>query len=66
MNLGAVPASDTDYTITTAPPQPGGSVTIGYDAIARNRLGTVALIASMTSDIVTGTTTDVETITVAK
>ena len=66
VNLGAVPASGADYTITTAPPQPGGSVTIGYDAIARNRLGAVALIASMTSDIVTGTTVDVETITVAK
>jgi subtilisin family serine protease len=66
VNLGSVPASDTDYTITTSPPVAGGSVTIDYDAIARNRLGTFPLIASMTSDIVVGTTTDVETITVGK
>jgi subtilisin family serine protease len=66
VNLGAVPVSGGDYTITTAPPQPGGSVTIEYDAIARNRLGPVDLIATMTSDIVSGRTTAVQTITVAK
>jgi hypothetical protein len=64
VNLGAVPASDSDYTITTGSPSSGGSVTIGYDATARGRVGTFPLTVRMTSGIVVGTTTDVETITV--
>jgi hypothetical protein len=43
-----------EYTITTAPPLPGGSVTITYKASASRR-GTYFIPASLTSDIVRGT-----------
>jgi len=43
-----------DYVITTSPPLPGGSVTITYKASA-SKHGTYVISASMTSDIVRGT-----------
>jgi hypothetical protein len=51
------PASDTDWTINTSPPTPGGVVDITYVATGK-KAGTYVVPARMTSDLTTGTTTE--------
>ena len=72
VNLGRVPFAvepndparpDEDFTITTSPPTPGGSVQIGYDAFGL-RAGTYQLAARMTSNLTVGTTKEVVNLTV--
>ncbi len=60
---GSFPAANSDLRVITSPPTPGGKVTITYDAFGRNA-GVHDILASLTSSVVEGTTTDVETITV--
>ncbi len=62
VNLGGAPTA-ADYVITTSPPKPGGSVTITYRA-SSTRAGRYTVPASMTSDIVRGTTVRVVRLTV--
>jgi len=64
-NLGSIPASNSDLRVVTSPPAAGGKVTITYDAFGRNA-GVHDILASFTSSVVQGTTTDKETITVTK
>ncbi len=58
-----VGASSTDWTVNTAPSQPGGSVSIGYDASSA-RSGTYVLAPQATSSVVKGTISMPQTITV--
>ena len=58
-----VPASNETVRVITSPPAPGGKVTITYDAFGRNA-GTHDILATLTSNLVQGATTDRETITV--
>jgi hypothetical protein len=62
-NLASAPANDSEYAVTTSPPQAGGTATIEYDASSRQP-GTYKSVASMTSDVTPGTTQVVKTITV--
>jgi hypothetical protein len=57
------PANNTEYRVTTTPPQAGGSATITYDASSK-QAGTYKSVASMTSDVTPGTTQVVKTLTV--
>jgi subtilisin family serine protease len=57
------PASDTDWTVNTSPPLPGGSVTIPFD-VWSSKAGTFDSIASLTSNVTPGTTQEVATLTV--
>ena len=59
------PASGSTLRVLTSGPTPGGAVTITYDAFGRNA-GVHDTIATLTSNIVQGATTDRETITVQK
>jgi Subtilase family/Fibronectin type-III domain/PA domain len=59
------PPDNSQWTINTAPPEPGGSVTITYKALAV-RVGVWDIIAELTSDITVGTITDVVSISVAR
>jgi subtilisin family serine protease len=63
VNLGVMPAQGDRYQILTSPPEPGGSVTISYDAVSRHR-GTHQLTASLTSNLFSGTAVKVVHITV--
>jgi len=54
VNLGAAPTA-VDYTITTSPPAPGGSVTITYDALAK-AAGTYDIVANMTTNLMNSAT----------
>jgi subtilisin family serine protease len=58
-----IPASNDTVRVITSPPTPGGKVTITYDAFGRNA-GTHDILATLTSNLVQGATTDRETITV--
>jgi hypothetical protein len=58
-----LPASNETVRVITSPPTPGGKVTITYDAFGRNA-GTHDILATLTSNLVQGATTDRETITV--
>jgi Fibronectin type-III domain len=60
-----IPASNDTVRVITSPPTPGGKVTITYDAFGRNA-GTHDILATLTSNLVQGATTDRETITVTK
>jgi Subtilase family/Fibronectin type-III domain/PA domain len=60
---GSFPASNSSLRVVTSGPTPGGKVTITYDAFGRNA-GVHDILASFTSSLVQGTTTDRETITV--
>jgi Subtilase family/Fibronectin type-III domain/PA domain len=60
---GSFPAAGSSLTVDIGAPTPGGKVTITYDAFGRNA-GVHDVVASLTSSIVQGTTTDTETITV--
>jgi subtilisin family serine protease len=64
-NLGSIPAPLSDLRVITSPPTPGGKVTITYDAFGRNA-GVHDILASLTSSVVPGVTTDRETITVTR
>jgi hypothetical protein len=55
--------SYTDWTVNTAPPQPGGSVTVTYDASSA-RAGTYVLAPTATSPLVKGTISTPQTLTV--
>jgi hypothetical protein len=57
------PATNTDWTINTSPPQPGGSVTIPFD-VQGTTTGVFDSVAALTSNVTPGTTQEVETITV--
>jgi hypothetical protein len=59
------PPDNSQWTINTAPPDPGGSVTITYRARGR-KVGVWDIVAELTSDITVGTITDVVTLTVTK
>jgi hypothetical protein len=61
--VGSFPASSSTLRVLTTGPTPGGSVTITYDAFGRNA-GVHDVLASYTSSVVQGVTTDRETITV--
>jgi subtilisin family serine protease len=58
-----LPASNETVRVITSPPSPGGKVTITYDAFGRSA-GTHDILATLTSNLVQGATTDRETITV--
>jgi hypothetical protein len=60
-----IPASNETVRVITSPPTPGGKVTITYDAFGRNA-GVHDILASYTSNLIQGVTTDKETITVTK
>ena len=62
-NLGSIPAALSDLKVNTSGPTPGGKVTITYDAFGRNA-GVHDILASLQSSVVSGVTTDRETITV--
>ena len=62
-NLGSVPTAGSSLTVNTSGPTPGGKVTITYDAFGRNA-GVHDILATLTSSVVEGATTDRETITV--
>jgi len=64
-NLASVPAEGSQYVITTAPPTPGGSVTITYDARSNDR-GTYRIPATMTSDVMNGTTVELAELEVTR
>ena len=55
--------SNTDWTVTTAPPTPGGSVTVTYDA-SSDRPGTYVLLPKATTPVVKGTISKAQTLTV--
>jgi hypothetical protein len=61
--VGSFPTSNSTLRVLTIGPTPGGSVTITYDAFGRNA-GVHDILASYTSSVVQGVTTDRETITV--
>jgi subtilisin family serine protease len=62
-NITPAPANGSEYTVNLAPPVPGGTATITYDASSR-QAGTYKTVASMTSDVTPGTTQVVKTLTV--
>jgi subtilisin family serine protease len=55
--------SNTDWSITTAPPAPGGSVTVTYDA-SSSKAGTYLLAPKATTPVVKGTISKVVKLTV--
>jgi hypothetical protein len=59
------PPDNSQWTINTAPPEPGGTVTITYRARGR-KVGVWDIVAELTSDLTVGTITDVVTLTVTK
>jgi hypothetical protein len=63
VNMDPLPTSDTDWTINTSPPTPGGFVEITYDAVGKRR-GTFVIPARMTTDQTVGITTQRVTLTV--
>ena len=60
---GSFPAANSDLRVLASGPTPGGKVTITYDAFGRNA-GVHDILATLTSSVVEGATTDRETITV--
>jgi hypothetical protein len=66
VELATIPPPDnTQWTINTAPPVPGGNVPITYGARGRE-VGVWDIVAELTTDITVGTITDVVTLTVTK
>jgi hypothetical protein len=63
VNLGSVPASGSDYTITAGAPIAGGTVTVTYDALGRVP-GVYDLPARLVTSITPGVTSEVVTIQV--
>ncbi len=62
-NFASAPADNTEWSVDTSPPAPGGSATLHFD-VSANKAGTYSSVASMTSDVTPGTTQVVKTITV--
>jgi hypothetical protein len=56
------PANTTEWHVNTAPPAAGGTATIEYDASAK-KAGTYTTVAGMTSNVTSGTTQAVHTLT---
>jgi hypothetical protein len=63
VNMSPLPTDNTDWTINTSPPTPGGFVEITYQALG-NEKGVFVIPARMTSDQTVGTTTERVTLTV--
>jgi hypothetical protein len=63
--VGSFPVAGSSLRVLTSGPTPGGKVTITYDAFGRNA-GVHDILASFTSNVVQGVTTDRETITVTR
>jgi hypothetical protein len=63
VNMSPLPTDNTDWTINTSPPTPGGFVEITYDALGKKR-GVFVIPARMTSDQTVGITTARVTLTV--
>ena len=63
VNMSPLPSDNTDWTINTSPPTPGGFVEITYDALGK-KAGVYIVPARMTSDQTLGTTTERVTLTV--
>lgn len=61
--VNQAPVANTDFTVNTSPPTPGGSVHITYNAFGK-KAGSATLAARLTSDQTPGTTTVVVPITV--
>ena len=64
-NIPSQPANGSEFVVLTAPPQAGGSITIGYDASAR-KASAYTSTAAMTSNVTPGTTQVVQTFLVTK
>jgi hypothetical protein len=62
-NISPAPANGTEWSVNTAPPTPGGSVSIGYDASSK-KAGVYRSDAAMTSDVTPGKTEVIQTLTV--
>ena len=58
-----VGGTDGDWTVNTAPPTAGGSVTVTYDA-SSNKAGTYVLLPKATTPVVKGTISKAQTLTV--
>jgi subtilisin family serine protease len=63
VNLGRLPETGEEFSITTAPPQAGGNVTIDYEFFGANP-GLFDLVASLTSNVTPGVTVAQERVTV--
>lgn len=63
VNISPVPTDNSDWTVNTSPPTPGGFVEITYQARGDQR-GTYVVPARMTSDQNLGTTTERVSLTV--
>jgi hypothetical protein len=63
VNMSPLPTSNSDWTINTSPPTPGGIVEITYDALGK-RQGVFVVPARMTSGLTIGGTTERITLTV--
>lgn len=63
VNMTPLPTSNTDWTIHTSGPTPGGRLEITYEALGKRR-GEFVIPARMTSDQTVGTTTENVTLTV--
>jgi hypothetical protein len=63
VNMTPLPTDNSDWTIHTGPPTPGGRLEITYDALGK-RQGVFVIPARMTTDQTVGTTTERVTLTV--
>ena len=63
VNITPLPTSNSDWTIHTSGPTPGGRLEITYNAVGKRR-GVYVVPARMTSDQTVGTTTENVTLTV--
>jgi Subtilase family/Fibronectin type-III domain len=63
VNITPLPTSNSDWTIHTSGPTPGGRLEITYNAVGKRR-GVFVVPARMTSDQTVGTTTENVTLTV--
>ena len=63
VNMDPLPTDDSDWTIETSPPTPGGFVEVSYQALGK-QAGVYVIPARMTSDQTAGTTTERVTLTV--
>jgi hypothetical protein len=62
VNMSPLPTDNSDWTIDTSPPTPGGFVEIAYQALGK-QAGVYVIPARMTSDQTVGTTTERVTLT---
>ena len=63
VNMSPLPTDNSDWTVDTSPPTPGGFVEIAYQALGK-QAGVYVIPARMTSDQTVGTTTERVTLTV--